>query len=356
MDSKEHFSWLKDNKLLTIAKNNFKYFRTIFTDCLKATDEDILIIGDNGFPDRNIAALMSAGYYFAAEKLGLKSKLVIQDPKFRGDMADEEVTNSLANLKDESIIVMALSGKLGRLRILGKSFRRLIASKGHRFMSTPSLGSLLTGNYPKLISSINIDYKELQKKAGLVKKTLDEGKELHVTTEKGTDLHINIREKNAISNDGSYGKPSSGGNLPVGEVYIAPRKDEVFGKVVLDGSVRHRHGTSLVKNPVELTIDRGQISKIKGGHEANLIRNYIDWAHKNSRFPWGVRKIGELGIGVNPNAKIIGATIIDEKALGTAHIGIGSNYWFGGSIYSIVHFDQVFKDPIIYVDGEKIKI
>ena len=165
-----------------------------------------------------------------------------------------------------------------------------------------------------------------------------------------------MAEKNAISNDGSYSKPSSGGNLPVGEVYIAPRKDEVFGKVILDGSIKHRWGTYVVKSPVELDIERGQISEIKGGYEANLLRKSIKWAHNNSKFPWGVRRVGELGIGINPKAKIIGATIVDEKSLGTAHIGIGSNYWFGGSIYSIIHLDQIFRNPRIYVDGTRIKI
>lgn len=69
-----------------------------------------------------------------------------------------------------------------------------------------------------------------------------------------------------------------------------------------------------------------------------------------------MRRICELGIGLNPNASIIGAMIVDDKTLGTAHIGIGSNYWFGGNIYAIIHLDQVFKNPTIYFDGELLKI
>ena len=48
--------------------------------------------------------------------------------------------------------------------------------------------------------------------------------------------------------------------------------------------------------------------------------------------------------------------IVDDKSLGTAHIGIGSNYWFGGDIYAIIHLDQVFKNPAVYFDGELLKI
>ena len=42
--------------------------------------------------------------------------------------------------------------------------------------------------------------------------------------------------------------------------------------------------------------------------------------------------------------------------LGTAHIGIGSNYWFGGPIRTIIHLDQVFKNPLFKLDGESLNI
>ena len=63
-----------------------------------------------------------------------------------------------------------------------------------------------------------------------------------------------------------------------------------------------------------------------------------------------------MGIGLNNKAKIIGATIVDDKVLGTAHVGIGSNYWFGGTIYAIIHLDQVFKAPKIYFDNRLVEI
>ena len=55
-------------------------------------------------------------------------------------------------------------------------------------------------------------------------------------------------------------------------------------------------------------------------------------------------------------AEIMGVTVIDEKALGTAHIAVGSNAWFGGTIYSKIHLDQVFRDAKVYIDDEYIDI
>ena len=85
------------------------------------------------------------------------------------------------------------------------------------------------------------------------------------------------------------------------------------------------------------------------------LENTLEWAKEHSKHPGSIHRIGELGIGFNPKAKIIGSTLVDEKTKGTAHIGIGSNYWFGGNIYAIVHLDQIFKNPEIKVDGKQLE-
>ncbi|UCH12715.1 MAG: hypothetical protein JSW18_01855, partial [Candidatus Omnitrophota bacterium] len=89
---------------------------------------------------------------------------------------------------------------------------------------------------------------------------------------------------------------------------------------------------------------------------ADALRLTLDWAEEKAKHPWGVRRIGEFGLGLNPRAKILGATIIDEKVLGTAHFAVGSNYWFGGTIYAIIHLDQIFRKPSVYIDGQLLKV
>ncbi|MCK5062675.1 MAG: aminopeptidase, partial [Candidatus Aenigmarchaeota archaeon] len=147
-----------------------------------------------------------------------------------------------------------------------------------------------------------------------------------------------------------------GGNVPVGEVYTPCRGKFVEGKVVIDLSSRIMEGTQIVKDPITLNIEKGTVTSIDGGAEAKNLEKTLKWAHENSEFPWGVRRIGELGIGMNPKAQIIGSMNIDEKVIGTAHVAIGSNYWFGGTIYAIIHLDQVFSNPKIEVDGQLLDI
>ena len=117
-----------------------------------------------------------------------------------------------------------------------------------------------------------------------------------------------------------------------------------------------QNGTILVNEPITLKIKEGNITEISGGNEARELEDTLKWAASVAKHPGSVKRICELGIGLNPKAKIIGATIVDDKVLGTAHIGIGSNYWFGGNIFAIIHLDQVFKNPKVYFDGKLMEI
>ena len=356
MLSRESMQWLEQNKILEISKNHSQCFKKVLTDCLAAKDENILIIGDKGFEDKPLAPIIASGYYFAARELGINSRLILQEPKFKGDEADRDVIDALYDINRENIIILALSGRLGSIKELGKSFRTYTNENYHRFVSSTSLGMLSLEQLSHVINSIDVNYDEMHGRGLKIKERLDNGEMIHIVTDAGTDLFFGIKGKTANLNTGHYTKPRTGGNIPAGEVYIVPKWKNVEGKIVIDGSSRYRLGTQLIKEPIILTIKKDEIVNIEGGEEADKLSETLDWAYKKAKYPWGIKRIGELGIGINPNAGIIGASIIDEKTLGTAHVGIGSNYWFGGTIYAIIHLDQIFKNPKIYVDDELLEV
>ena len=356
METLESLKWLKEHGLYDIASRASLSLKKIFTPCLAANNEKVLIIGDIGYENRNIAAVMSGAYYLAAEQLKLDAKFILQDVKSRGDVSGQDVVQSLSELKSGNIIILNMSDKLGNIQELGKSFRRWVGKKNHRFISAMSLGDLATSNIDLILNAIDVNYKPLQAKHEEIRQKLERTKEIHITTPAGTDLYYDKTGISAISADGNYTAPGTGGNLPAGEVYSAPNGKKIEGKIVIDGSSRTHEHTILIRKPIELKIEEGNITEIKGHEEARQLENTLKWAASVAKNPGNVRRICELGIGLNPKAQIIGAMIVDDKTLGTAHIGIGSNYWFGGSIYAIIHLDQVFKNPTIYLDGELLKI
>ena len=355
METVESINWLKENNLYDSAKTTSYILKKIFIPCLAVKDEKVLIIGDKGAKDKKISSILAGAYYLAAEELKLNAKLVLQGVKSRGAIADSDVIASLADLEEGSAVFVTASDKLGSLEGLGKSYRQLCKKRSHKFVSALSLGDLDNGQLSDIISAIDVNYPLLKIQHDKLKALLDNGNELHITTKSGTDISCGIKGMQAVSADGNYTQPGTGGNLPAGEVYIPPNGKNVNGRVVIDGSSRNHKHTRLIKEPIKLQIEEGKVISIEGGEEAEQLEQALSWAETNSKYPGSVRRVGEFGIGLNPKAKIIGSTLVDEKALGTAHIGIGSNYWFGGNIYAIIHLDQIFKDPEIKIDGELLK-
>lgn len=356
METVESLQWLKKQGLYELSRKYAPFVKKVFTPCLGIRNEKLLIVGDTGTENRYVSAVLSGAYYIAASEMNLDVKLLFQKPKSRGDDAEEHVVSGLSQLPEGNVIILNMSDKLGSIQELGKSFRKWIKKKNHRFVSAMSLGDLETKKIDPIIESIDISYRPFQAMHEKVRKMFDNAKEIRVTTDAGTDLYYNVDGIEGISADGNYTEKGSGGNLPAGEVYAPPNGKKVHGKVVIDGSSRVQNGTMLIKEPITLTVEEGDIVKIEGGEEAKELESTLQWAASIAKNPGSVRRICELGIGLNSRAKLIGATIVDDKVLGTAHIGIGSNYWFGGTIYAIVHLDQVFKNPKIYFDGRLLEL
>ncbi|MFH1331798.1 MAG: aminopeptidase [archaeon] len=355
MHSDELIRWMRDKNLTSIAKTQVPQLKNVIINSLNIRREGVLIIGDYGQPGNLCAPILAAGYYMATQSLGLNTVLVMQGVKDRSTQADSSVKYLLEKLKKENAIILSLSNRLGKLGELG-NIRGWIKKRKHKYLITTGLIGLRTEQTYALADSININYKKIAKVGEKIKQELDWAREIRIITLSGTNLKVDVTGHKALSNTGYVKEQGSGGNIPAGEVYIAPTKHGVDGQVVIDGSSRHKHGTMLINKPIKVTISRGMITKVEGGEEAKILQNSIDWIKNRVRQPSSASMIGELGIGINPRAKIIGATIVDEKAYGTAHLGIGGNYWFGGHVFSSLHLDQVFRNPIIMVDGKELKM
>lgn len=355
MDEKEFLEWLDREDLLNLAKKYCHHFESVFSKCLDIKKEKVLLVSDLGYPTRRVAPLITACYYFAAKKIGgIRIDYVFQEPKMGLDKADVAVVKKLFDLPQKSTIIVNVSGKIGLMDYVGKSFRKFCTTHEHKFASTTSLSTLDTFMFKSLINAIAVDYNEIKQSDKLLKFRISGGKTMKVTTRAGTDLTIDLTGIDVRSADGVYTKFGTGGNLPAGEVYFAPYNTN--GTVVIDGSSRNREDVVFIQKPITLIIEDNKIVAIKGDEEARLLEDSLKNAEKRAKYPQRIRYLAEFGIGTNEKAKLVGSTIIDEKAFGTAHIAIGSNYWFGGTNRTIIHYDQVFKNPRIKIDGKPLRM
>ncbi len=341
---------------LRAAEGSSKKVKKIFKKAFVLDDEKLQIIADTGMGRRTSAPSLAYSYYFASRDLGLDSNILLQKPRGRSQEVSPAVLSALRYLPKKSAIMQCVSNRLGTLNGLGKSFRKYCASRGHRFTSASSLGNVRGKDFNTLIDAHDYDYKAMLKRQTRLKTKLDKAKEVQITSPAGTDMFFGIDKSKAVYNHGIYESPGTGGNLPAGEIYIPINRRSAFGKLVIDGSSRQKDNTVLCKSPMNMYFNNGVVQKITGGKEARGLEETYKWAERRAKHPWGIRMAAELGIGLNDKAKVVGATILDEKVKGTAHIATGSNYWFGGDIKAIIHLDQVFRNPEIRLDGKKLHI
>lgn len=339
-----------------VSNIQIQIFENVIKHNLGVTSEQLLIIGDKGISQQHLLSpILTNAFSLAANHLGISHSTIYQTAKGRGESADLIMQKQLRNLPPKSTIIVNVSNRMGRMTSLGTSFRKFCKLQGHRFISTSSLAMIENNKLQSVVKAFDTNAYEIQHRALRLKKVLDDASHIQVYTPAGTDLLIPIRSREALVACGVYTEPGTGGNAIPGETYIAPDAKSVKGKLVIDGSIRTLTKTHIVNNPVICSVSNSNITSWNNSAESRWLRETISWAHKRSKNPQGLRTIGELGIGLNPQAKIIGSTIVDEKADKTCHVAIGSNNWFGGDVKSSIHLDQVMHKPEFRVDGKILR-
>ena len=198
---------------------------------------------------------------------------------------------------------------------------------------------------------MNVNYNDMRKKAALLIRAFDKADHLHIATEAGTDLIMGINKR--IFTDDVFVQPGGMCNLPCGEIYCAPEETKAEGIVVFDASIGD---IGILKNPLKVYITNGRIARFES-EDKNLVNRITELSSVDE----DAMVIGELGIGINPGARITGNMLEDEKAVNTAHIAFGNNEDFpgGGKNRSKIHRDYLFYKPtieIFYGDKEQEKI
>jgi len=168
--------------------------------------------------------------------------------------------------------------------------------------------------------------------------------EIRLTSELGTDISFEVDTSKWNLDVGCCRQKGCSTNLPAGEVYTAP--ENCRGTVVIDGSMA---GLELLKNPIKIRVEEGLAVDVQGDRATEVLKIINPLGDE-------ARTIAELGIGTNPRARMIGVVLEDEKVRGTAHIALGDNSTFGGTVVAGVHLDAIIRKPRVFADGHEIDL
>ncbi len=302
-----------------------KAITAVFEGSLKLKPgEKCLIVTDT------IKEPIGRAFYEYAKSITPNSKIIVIEPtKEHAEEPPVEVAREMLEF-DVEILVTEKS-------LTHTKARRDATAKGIRIATMPSITEDIANR------CLDIDYEDLKRKSNFLYKILKSSDSVRVTTKLGTDITFTVGGSGFFGADGgSFDYPGAYGNLPEGEVAFAPGTCE--GIFYVDASFP---GVGLVKKPLVFKVKEGFAVEIEGERSLE-VKKRLDKVGKKAY------KIAELGIGLNPKAKIIGQVLEDEKVIGTVHIALGNNLSFGGDNDVPIHLDGVIKKPTIYADDKKI--
>lgn len=221
-------------------------------------------------------------------------------------------------------------------------FRWLANAAGARFASLPHFDPDM------FFTSMAVDWNSLAARTQRLAEAVNKGVSVKLTTPDGTDMAFSMEGRHAEGDDGLLTAPGSFGNLPAGEVYLAPLEGTAEGVMVINYAP-----TRKLDPPLTLKIANGEVVSVTGEdpHKGWLEKKFAE-SSKN-------RNVAELGIGTNDRATRPDNVLEAEKILGTVHIAFGDNTGFGGVVSTPFHEDYVLYTPTLTVfaaDGTPLVI
>jgi aminopeptidase len=330
-------------------------------DCVGLREGEEVLIMTNFEGD---ALTISKALFEQTKALGAKPVIVIQKKKNVYDIAENSAIAAIRSEQD--VMIYMTADKLGKdpygmnVGYVGRDgqkydnpyFLAVWGNRRSRGFFSPS------GTVDMFERCVPIDYSALKQRCEKLKKVLDAGKEVHVTSPAGTDVWLSIEGREGKTDNGDYTVPGQAGNLPAGETYVSPVVGSAHGTIVFDGTIILIGSGVVPKTPVKVEFTDGYVSKVSGGEEAKQLLNVIERGERLAKEKGlkeeerNARHLGELGIGLNYAAKMTGNILEDEKLGKTVHFAIGANY--DNDAKALIHQDCLVMNPSLWIDDKQI--
>ena len=309
-----------------------KSARTVIDVCMDLRrGENILIVCDPTTTDIGQALHDAAS---------IRSDRVLLIVMPKGRHHGEEPPAPVANLMRQQQVVIAPT----RYSLTHTRAVRQAIKDGSRVATMPGMTVEMFTE-----GGMTADFNIIKKNIGEMNAQLRRKRIVNVKSETGTNVtfEVNWREWK-LDDNGICNRPRMVTNLPAGKIFTLPREGTMNGTIVIDGS----WDSNLVDEPVMLQIENGLVVDVKGGTAAAQIRQTFGEVAKRlkSKDQENVWTIAEFGFGMNPNARLSGNVLEDEKRLGTAYFSIGDNTTLGGSAAVGIQISGVLKSPSVWLD------
>lgn len=205
-------------------------------------------------------------------------------------------------------------------------FQTLNGAKRFTQIRIPTPANAAESNLPpdeyikRMNAAYDIDYVQLHQVGEQLIAAMKET--LSLKTGDNCKLHISTKGRKWYLDAGD-------GDIPCGEIYIAPLETETNGQIYFETLYTEDWGAF---HQVTLTVENGVVASA----DNPVLHNHF------ATLETADKTVCELGFGLNTGVTdLCGYTVLDEKSHGTFHIAIGMNTMFGGINVSNMHMDFV---------------
>ena len=212
------------------------------------------------------------------------------------------------------------------------SFRKLLTDvRGVRYASMPLFEREM------FFGPMDVVINDMAVSTNVLARALDGADYCEVNSPNGTSLTLGVSGRQAIPDDGILKERGKFGNLPAGEVFLAPVEGTSEGVLVLEWGPQAKFNS-----PISVNIKGGRVVSVEGGDpdEKKWLEDMLSAHPENTN-------LAELGIGTNPAATRPDNVLESEKILGTVHVAFGDNHTFGGTVKAPLHQDFVIFDATL---------
>jgi leucyl aminopeptidase (aminopeptidase T) len=221
--------------------------------------------------------------------------------------------------------------------------RREACEQGARYLTVPGL----TWTTLRPGGPFAADFENLGEKARRLAERFDRASEFHLTSSAGTDLRGSFEGRRGRPLWGIADHPGGYAAPPDVEVGASPVEGTAAGRVVIDGSLLFL-GPDQLASPVELLFEGGRLADV-GGSEGWRLADALE--RSGDARMWN---LAEVSIGLNPHSRPGGSALELEGIVGGAHVALGNNLAYGGSVDARSHIDCVLLQAALALDGEPL--
>jgi leucyl aminopeptidase (aminopeptidase T) len=221
--------------------------------------------------------------------------------------------------------------------------RQRACENGARYLTVPGL----TWTTLRPGGPFAADFAAIASIAQALGERFNDATEFELTSNEGTRLRGSFAGHNGrplwgvADSAGGYAAP------PDIEVGASPAEGSAEGIVCVDGSLLFL-GPDQLSQPIELHFREGRLVDLRG-REAWRLEDALARADDER-----MTNLAEVSIGLNPHSRPGGSPLELEGIVGGAHVALGNNVAYGGSVAARSHIDCVLLQATLALDGKAL--